>query len=413
MSAGRAGGARWLAVAGLAATVTACSPLAPSRGDWQHGPSRPALFPVIRATVLADGRVLAASSADQPLGASSSRVALVQLYDPSTNRWSAAADYPAGWAPGASVRLRDGSVLFAPGRPGGQPLRYVPQTDRWVTGGRTPINSVPDRTILLGDGRVLALGGFSYPAGVPADTSQIYDPATATWTVGAPMRESRAGLAAVLLLDGSVLVVGGNDVSQTPVALVERYDPAHDRWSAASSELLATFLQQAVGLADGRVLVVNFLDQSGRLTADDQIYDPRSNSWLFGPRQPSLGGGPVVDLPDGRVLMVKTTLNPTTPLFRGEILDPSTMTWSVTRTLPGEPRAVVRLRDGRVMAIGQQADWIFDPNTVPPPEPGQQGIGSPQLSELLGAVAALLALLVLGQYLVTRAADRRRLRPVS
>ena len=403
--------ARPAAVAALAFALAACSPIAPPGGDWLNGPTRPALFAGIQATVLVDGRVLVTSWGSQP--ATAAPAALAQVFDPGANRWQPAADFPAGWLPGPGVLLHDGSVLVTPGQDGEAPLRYLPGSDRWVSAGRMAVATRSDTATPLPDGRVLVIGGSGFGAANPLQAAQLYDPATGSWSLTPPMADPRFGAAAVLLRDRSVLVIGGTDLSQNPVNSVERDDPGRNTWSAAAGELVPSFLPRAVRLPDGRVLVVNVFDPFGGDSPYNQVYDPRANTWQFGPPQPSPQGGPLVSLADGRVLMVKTALNQVNPLFRGEILDPTTMTWSATRSLQGEPGALVRLRDGRVLAIGPQADWIFDPNAIPPPESGRQGLGSPQLTLLLGAVAALLAILVLAQFLVARAADRRPLKPVS
>ena len=90
---------------------------------------------------------------------------------------------------------------------------FDPTTERFSATGPMAINQRPWTATLLSDGRVLLVGGFEWdPAAMSrpvTDAVQIYDPATGTFTLAGRMPTPRIGHAAVLLEDGDVLVMGG------------------------------------------------------------------------------------------------------------------------------------------------------------------------------------------------------------
>jgi N-acetylneuraminic acid mutarotase len=124
------------------------------------------------ATLLGNGRVLLAG------GGNPSALASAELYDPTSNSWSATGSMstPGG---GAAALLQDGRVLVA------------------------------------GDG-----------------TGDVYSPATGTWTATGPMVYPYASAAAALLPNGQVLYAGGRRVKycgqyycDEPLADAELYTP--------------------------------------------------------------------------------------------------------------------------------------------------------------------------------------------
>ena len=165
---------------GLVAAVAVPVALAPARAGAARSVAavRPQL-PIPRcrhtATVLPDGRVLIAG------GYHTAVLSGVQIYDPATNSWFAAASMK-------NPREQHAAVL-------------------------------------LPDGRVLVVGGYGTR---PLASAEVYDPTGNIWSAAAPMRGPRFGHTAVLLPDGSVLVTGGSD--QAPLSSSEVYIPATNSW---------------------------------------------------------------------------------------------------------------------------------------------------------------------------------------
>jgi N-acetylneuraminic acid mutarotase len=140
--------------------------------------------------LLADGRVLIAGGYVLAKDQTATFFSTVELYDPTTNRWS-------------------------PAEP--------------MSTGRTAHTATS-----LSNGDVLVVGGQS---GRPLDTAERYNPHTNVWTPAGQMSSPRTQHQAVALMDGQVLVAGGQTHADNavPTAAAERYDPSSNRWSVASS----------------------------------------------------------------------------------------------------------------------------------------------------------------------------------
>ena len=205
----------------------------PATGEWQRAASPSKRFQPINVRQqpiflqLADGRVAALGSveADQ-------RVYLphAEVYDPSTDTWSAIGGLDPFFEFRAGVALPDGRLLVHGEMLKSYPFRiYDPSNDTWTPTGE-PLYSRPLAILaLLPDGRVLAAGGEErssdrekgrtiddqavYTSGAPLDqphsTTEIYDPQTNSWSLGPDLTEIRYGSTATVLLDGRVLLAGG------------------------------------------------------------------------------------------------------------------------------------------------------------------------------------------------------------
>jgi hypothetical protein len=372
---------RALLVAGAALLLAACAPLTlTQRGAWQPVAPQPQGLNGDRAFGLPDDRVLVLGSGG------------VAFYDPTTNTWRPGASVPAGVVLGIAVALPDGRLFVtlhsSSGPDIGRAILYDPGHDRWLDVPPMDVPRENESVTALRDGSVLVAGGY----GVGGPSNPIanairFDPAHGSWSSAGRLIDPRSGQLSTLLADGRVLIVGGTDVNENPAQLT-----------------------QLIALRDGRVLEIVGFDFVGSLTPVSELYDPRRRSWQMGPPMPSPGGGGLVSMADGRILLVKASLNPTNTVFRAEIFDPQKMRWTASTIVEGEPGALAALHDGRVITIGPTASWIYDPSAVPPPAPGERGIGSPQATVVLGTVAGILALLVLIQYALAIAAERRRIK---
>ena len=231
------------------------------------------------ATELSDHRILVAGGfgGTDMSGQTSYGQATVEIYDPASQTWSAAADMGFyRWGHTATI-LPNGKVLVAGGEGtavvGGcgpncaQKLSsaelYDPATNAWT--------SLPDMhaprgyatATLLNNGLVLVAGGESVydpdpnvQTYVPTASADLFDPATNTWSSAATMATARFEHVASLLPDGRLVVAGGFDSRVGGVKAAEIYDPSTDTWSTAADMSTTRWFGSAISLDDGSVLVV-------------------------------------------------------------------------------------------------------------------------------------------------------------
>ena len=341
-------------------------------GTWARLPAMPRALWGSGEAVLASGRALVIGGLSGP--SSTSALKTVEVFDPKSNSWAAAAPMLQARAYPATVVLADGSVLVVGGSRDGLPLnsaeRYFPDTGTWVSAGAMSAPRTQTRATLLLDGRVLVSGGGSEgsPGFRSTKTAEIFNPATGTWTPTAPMSTARAFHTATLLPDGEVLVAGGASIYHgsrgTVVATAEIYDPKSGTWHSAAGMSVARYHHVATPLADGRVLVAGgwaLTTNSDKSLATAEIYDPAAGKWTAtGSMATGRARGRVATLPDGRVLVVGGVDPAYHVMATTEIWDSSSGRWLATGRLGAAVMwpAVAVLQDGRVLLAGGALDVV-------------------------------------------------------
>jgi hypothetical protein len=156
------------------------------------------------ATLLLDGRVLAAGGwrgyGDGPPEAR----AEAAIFDPATGAWSPVASMLHARGPASIVTLADGRALIVSERSG---ELYNPSTDTWTRTGGTA--SFRDGTALvpMPDGRIAAIGSESGNI-ESLPIIEVFDPGAGSWSTLTSFRVMDR-LTATLLHDGSILIAGG------------------------------------------------------------------------------------------------------------------------------------------------------------------------------------------------------------
>ena len=220
----------------------------PATNSWTTGADTPhgATIPVLQ--LLADGRVLVATTRDANF-----QYQQTDIYDPVSNSWSPAAmmNHPHSLA--GSTKLPDGRIMVAGGQGDGNDTAeiYDPATDTWTEKAQLPEADFGISSLfVMPDGRVASVGSFN--------KIWFYDISTDTWTGAAANPTTIVYQIPMLLSDGRILLAGGIDSAVQPFVSLNStvvYDPSTDSWSSSVPMVMAHSIGNAVGLDNGRYLV--------------------------------------------------------------------------------------------------------------------------------------------------------------
>lgn len=209
-----------------------------------------------QATTLNDGRVLITGGNDDL----NNTLTACEIYNPSTNNYSAAGSMNQKRYFHTQVKLADGRVM--------------------VLGGSTAVNASGT-----------AIDAALAIVNSATDSCEIYNPATNTWATAANMPWKRTGISAALLPNGKILAcMGAGSFLGLPVFVTNAalYNPATNSWQAISNATgTGRALCTAISLADGRVMVSggangNIASLSINALADVSIYNSVTNTWQSG-----------------------------------------------------------------------------------------------------------------------------------
>jgi len=186
------------------------------------------------ATRLRDGRVLVVGGRDSTCEVACPQAvwASAELYDPATGQFTPTGSLALARADHTATLLDDGRVVIAGGTTpdlAGTDLAstveiYDPSTGRFTAGGTMRVSRSEHTATLLGDGRVLLAHGRSDGAGTIATaTMEAYDPATFASELTSSPRVTRFRHTATRLDSGEVVLAGGTEGGGGLTA-IELYD---------------------------------------------------------------------------------------------------------------------------------------------------------------------------------------------
>ena len=323
------------------------------------------------ATLLSDGRVVIIGGQEKP----SKALNTVEIYDPTSNTWSAGASSSKKRGDGHTATvMSDGKILVVGDDEYSSAEIYDPSSNEWSDGGTLNYPRVSASSTLLGDGRVLVAGGSdrSSLGRKLLDSAEIYDPSTNEWTVTDSMEQVHAGHGSAILNDGKVLVIGN--------FLNEVFDPSTDTWSPATKTLrerLRGFTTTVWN--DGTVFITGGEFQQGTAwygptsnpIAHVETYDPSTGVWTANtPLTVSKQFHSGVKLDDNTFLIIGGA--------DMESYDRGTNLWTPSGSLLNERMekfSATLLNDGRVLIVGGKAEVddrltgintveIYDPSTA-------------------------------------------------
>lgn len=223
---------------------------------------------------------------------------------------------------------------------------YDPTTDRWTSKAPLPVGLHHVGSGVAG-GRLYIIGGYS-KSGLsvwnPVATVYAYDPATDSWAERAPMPTARGALS-VMEHEGMLYAIGGYD-RKSNNAQVEVYDPARNQWTSVAS-LPTPRDHLATATAAGKIYAIG-----GRLDGDYsrnlpivEMYDPVTNQWSRVADLPTARSGITAAVVEGKIYVfggegAAGTFN------ENEAYDPARDTWQRMAPMPaarhGLGSAVVR-----------------------------------------------------------------------
>lgn len=207
------------------------------------------------ATTMNDGRVLLVGGADS----FSNVFDTVDIWDPATNTCTPAPPISLKRCRHTATLLPDGRVLITGGigNFSGDVLTalnsteatceiFDPTTDTWSAAASMALPRVGHAATLLGDGRVLVTAGievatsFGLPIPSISNTATRYDHTTDQWLATASMPHQCGLHAQLTLANGDAVTIGGADgnlltQSLFPIANTAMYDHQNNTWSATAS----------------------------------------------------------------------------------------------------------------------------------------------------------------------------------
>lgn len=305
------------------------------------------------ATLLLSGKVLVAG------GTSAGGVlADAQLYEPTQEAWSRAGTMATPRAYHTATLLPSGKVLVAGGDStvaGSGHTKavevYDPLSGSWSAAAPMTTARRLHTATLLQSGKVLVAGG--YDSNLATSAAELYDPATGMWTATGSMGTPRAFHTATLLQTGEVLVVGGFPGTGRVLSTAERYDPASGTWRGAGTMGNPRYYHVAIPLPSGKVLVAGGNLDGANTIAAAELFDPASGTWTAtGSMTAARRWHTATLLVSGRVLVAGGA--PTGGLSNAELYDPSSGAWSTTAAMASDRwhHTATRLSSGRVMVAG-------------------------------------------------------------
>jgi N-acetylneuraminic acid mutarotase len=270
--------------AGLSAALAVFARPIPTRaeglGSWSVRTPLPLRNFGLHSSVIGDKIYVMGGESDEP---DSVPTGAMHVYDPATDRWTAAKDMPTARgffgaaAIGGRIHAVGGSLNMREQDPGtGVHEIYDSVVDNWTRGADMPTPRA-DLTANAVGARLYAIGGTRHVGIEALGMVEEYDSAADTWTRKADMPTPRLHHSSAVV-DGKIIVVGGGPEWPVPSAATEMYDPATDTWTK-----LADMPTPRVGVwaaaLDGKLYVMGGLSWESEALKTVEEFDPKTNTW--------------------------------------------------------------------------------------------------------------------------------------
>lgn len=176
------------------------------------------------------------------------------------------------------------------------------------------------RALVLGDGTVLVVGDDAAcapgPASPGSETSERYDAVADEWSIAASLNKPRKGFAMVPASDGGVMIIGGMNAASAPFSSTKRFDLATAVWVDGPLLARAYADPSAVNVEDGRTYVLgSTIPDETSPTSTVEILAPGRDQWDDGGRIEGVAVRAVVRLDDGRLVALGSAFESADPVY--------------------------------------------------------------------------------------------------
>jgi hypothetical protein len=250
----------------------------PATGTWSQAGTPTSKRVRHSASLLPSGSVFVAFGTTGKNG--TTPTASTELYDPSTNAWTAVGSAPGGSGAARSYHqaalVSSGAQLIvfagadASGNPRNDGAIYTTAGGGWV--GPFALMTTPRYlfTASASAGAIIAAGGYSTSGATASAESYLSN----QWHSAGTMTSPRyAHTATVLDAAGDILVTGGV-ATDTSLASAEIYEPVSNTWTATTNSMSIGRAQHtATLLGAGRVLVCGGQTGSGATAVETETCD--------------------------------------------------------------------------------------------------------------------------------------------
>jgi Kelch motif len=317
------------------------------------------------SVVLSDGRVIFAGG--QTLAAKGPAPA-PESFDPETGEFETIESLRGFTAFCTPALLQDGKVLIVGGWSHAErAVVYDPATGRTKVVGRTLQPRTNPVTVLLNTGKVLIFGGESSIESPTTPSAELYDPKTESFSSAGNFPYGWIPYSATTLRDGRVFIVGGEGGNTEhsiipPAGIEEIYDPVAGKLVPTLHTTVARWHPLNVMLKDGTVLLVGGYGKfkwlaTPRSLDTAEIYDPEDNTFRETGGLPrdladfrGNGNEKLTLLQNGKVLYTAFAIRHP---YTAALYDPLSRNFEAIEgmTYGAASGPVVELRDGRVLLV--------------------------------------------------------------